>query len=440
MSTVRLSRPRRFSRALRASVRPLAAALVLANAVACGEDTPAQPSPLDRQSADVILAWNTTANEAITAHDGYGVPPTAVRLIAMMHLAQHDALNAVSPVWETYALKTSDAAADPRAAAAAAAHAVLVSAFPKQQAMLDQKLGTDLAGVPDGESETRGVVLGKQAAAAILERRANDGSDTPVVGDYRSGVGPGKYQFTAPFDFALLPGWRNLTPFALTRPDQFRPAPPPALASQAYADAFAEVKRMGMKGSGVRSADQTSYGKFWYEFSDIGWNRIGRVVAAERQLGLQATARLMALLNMAMSDAYVAGWDAKYSYDFWRPVTAIRAAGTDGNAATEADGAWESTEATPPVQDYPSTHAALGDASAEVLAAVLGDNTRFSFTSATADSASSSRSFTSFSAAADENADSRVMAGLHFRFSTDAGQELGRRIGRWTVEQHLRKR
>lgn len=231
----------------------------------------------------------------------------------------------------------------------------------------------------------------------------------------------------------------NLKPFALDRLDQFRSAPPPALGSDAYAQAYDEVKRLGRRGSTARTADQTAYAKFWYEFSDIGWNRVGRVVAAERKLGLQSAARLFALLNMAMSDGYAAGWDSRFHYHFWRPFTAIRAADTDGNPATAADPAWETEEVTPPVQDDPSTHSVLGAAAAEVLAAVLGDETPFTFTSTTAVLAGGTRTFESFRQAAAENADSRVMAGLHFRFSTEAGLALGRKIGQWTVADELRK-
>lgn len=164
------------------------------------------------------------------------------------------------------------------------------------------------------------------------------------------------------------------------------------------------------------------------------------MVTAERRLGLQSTARLFALLNMALSDAYVAGWDSRFHYDFWRPFTAIRDAENDGIPTTQPDPAWEPELTTPPVQDYPSTHSALGDAGAEVLAALLGDRTSFTFTSTTVVPAGGTRSFTSFSRAADENADSRVRAGIHFRFACEAGQELGRKIGRWTVQNHLRPR
>jgi hypothetical protein len=147
---------------------------------------------------------------------------------------------------------------------------------------------------------------------------------------------------------------------------------------------------------------------------------------------------LFALVNMALADAYTAGWDSKFHYDFWRPYTAIRAAETDGNPNTEADLQWEPAEVTPPVQDYPSTHSALGNAAATVLTAILGENTGFSMTSTTAPAPGTARSFYTFLQAADENAESRVLAGIHFRFSCEKGQSLGNQIGQWTVDHHLK--
>jgi hypothetical protein len=190
------------------------------------------------------------------------------------------------------------------------------------------------------------------------------------------------------------------------------------------------VKAYGGRLSEQRSEEQSFYARYWYEFSEIGWNRVARVVTAERGLGLQSAARLFAQLNMALSDSYVAGWDGKYHFDHWRPTTAIRAAESDGNPSTSADPAWESMLITPPVPDHPSTHSALGAAGAEVLAAFFGDATSFRMASPSAVPAGASRSFTSFSQAAAENADSRVRAGLHFRFACDAGLALGRGVGK----------
>ncbi len=423
------------------TARAILVGLTLFPALACSDrDSVTEPSPIEQQSNRVILDWNLATLDALVAHDEYANGLNAVRVSAMVHTAQHDALNAVYPQFEQYAYQGSDTAADPVAAAASAAHGVLTALFPAQKSTFDTRLAATLDSISDGDAETRGVALGAQAAAAIVAARVNDGSDTPLVGGYEPGTGPGKYQLTLPFNIAYVPGWKNVKPFTLTNAMQFRPVAPPALTSAAYTEAFNEVRTVGKLGSTTRTADQTAYAKFWYELSEIGWNRIARTVAESRGLGLQSTARLFALLNMVMSDAYVAGWDAKYHYDFWRPITAIRAADTDGNDATLVDAAWEPSEPTPPVQDYPSTHSALGDAAAAVLANVFGDATSFTFASPTAVPANSTRSFASFTAAANENADSRVMAGIHFRFAIVAGQSLGRQIGTWAINNHLQVR
>jgi hypothetical protein len=387
--------------------------------------------------ADVIVKWSEVAYQALVAKDRYASPVWASRLLAMMHIAQHDALAAVTRRYLPYAFDGDDPGADPVVAAAAAAHGVLVGLLPAQRPMLDQALQASLAAAGgDSERRDRGLRVGHQAAAAILERRRDDGSDTAAAGGYQPRTEPGSYRFVAPFDLVLAPGWRHVRPFALQAPEQFRVPPPPPLDSAAYAEAFAEVKSVGGQSSAVRTADQSAYAKFWWEPSEIGWNRIARVVTTERKLGLVEAGRLFALLNMALADSYVAGWDSKFQFDFWRPTTAIHQAESDGNPATAPDPAWRSAEITPPVQDYPSTHSALGRAGAEVLAAVLGDRTPFAFSSTTAPAAGPRR-FGGFRQAADENADSRVRAGLHFRFSCDAGQALGQKVAGWTLAHRL---
>ena len=421
---------------------PVALALLAPAALGCrGADAGAR-SALDGANTAVI-DWNLAAHDSFVAEEKYQNPLRAVRVLAMVHLAQHDALAAIRASYAPHALAEKAPDADPVAAASAAAHGVLVAELPGQRAALTARLDRGLQALPAGAARDRGVALGQRAATAILQRRSGDGSDTPTIVKPKpeevERARPGSYRPVAPHDFVFQPGWRSMRPFALASPEQFRvPSAPPALDSAEYAAAFAEVKRQGGRGSIARTTDQTQYAKFWYEFSDIGWNRIARVVASERKLGLQATARLFALVNMVMSDAYVAGWDSKLHYDFWRPTTAIRLAESDGNPATSSDKEWTSEEVTPPIQDYPSTHSALGDAAAEVLAHVFGDATTFSFTSTTAAPGAGGRRFASFTQAADENADSRVQAGLHFRFATRAGQALGRQIGAWAVATALR--
>lgn len=405
--------------------------------IACKDNAPEPVNDLEQYSNQIILDWNVAAYDAMGGVS-YQHSLLASRINAMTHIAMHDALNAVAPRYQTYAFHQKNSEADPIAAAATAAYEVLVNQLPDQKPMLDGRLAASLAAVPEGTGKTQGIELGKKAAAAILALRQNDGAFQDPIGIIVPSVEPGEYQVVPPFDFVFAPFWKTMPTFSLQKPEQFRITPQPAITSQTYTDDFNEVKRIGQKDSPQRSADQTAIAKFWYEFSESGWNRVTRTAAADRKLDLLSTARLFALVNMALTDAYTAGWDSKFYYNFWRPYTAIRAAETDGNPNTEADPNWEPSEPTPPVQDYPSTHSALGNAAAMVLAKVLGDNTPFTMTSPTAFPAGSTRSFTSFSQAADENAESRILAGIHFRFSCEKGQELGNQIGKWTVEQHLK--
>jgi hypothetical protein len=310
--------------------------------------------------------------------------------------------------------------------------------FPAQAASLDAKLVASLSAVPDGTAETRGVALGQQVAAAILQRRANDGSAAPA--SYAPSPGAGRFQFVPPFDGVIFrPEWRAVTPFALSSVSQFRSAPPPALGSNAYGDAFNEVKATGVLTGSNRTAEQTTYAKFWYEDSDIGWNSITRDVIVRKKLTLHEAARLSALVNIALADAYIAGRDSKFHHDYWRPITAIQAAATDGNDATAPDLAWVPLLDTPPVQDHPSTHSVAGAAAASVLASVLGDSTDFSFTSSSAEDPKLARAYRRFSDASKENADSRIRAGIHFRFAVDAGLEMGQRVGEHTVGSQLKR-
>jgi hypothetical protein len=382
----------------------------------------------------VVIEHSLGAFQVIKAADGYQDPMAASRSLAMMHLAMHDAVNAVRPRYRPYALSPApkgSSAADPTIAAAVAAHDVLAALYPQgpAKALLAAQLEQTFLDAGVGPALEAAKLVGKAAAAAVLAKRLKDGSSGKEA--YVEGTAPGRYRFTPPFNFAAAPHWRNVTPFALASASQFRTEPPPALTSEAYRRDFEEVKRVGGKHAGsARSADETSYAAFWYEFSDIGWNRIARVVSTRVKQDLWDRARTFALLNVAMADAYIAGWDSKYHYDSWRPVTAIQRAETDGNPKTAADAAFETLLVTPPVPDLPSTHSALGMAAATVLAGAFGrDEVPFAFASPSALPESPVRAFRSFSEAARENAESRVKAGLHFRFATTAGLELGERIG-----------
>jgi hypothetical protein len=421
------------------SLRALAVAALGALALSAHAGEPRERAAWCADRCDqLVIDWNTTAYQVIKAVDGYADPLHASRALAMMHLAMHDAANAVSPRFTTYLQVERDASADAAVAAASAAHGVLQALYPQAQAapLLRAAFDSTLLDAGNSAATQRGSALGQRVAVALLQRRAGDGAR--ATQPYREGMRAGEYRFTPGFDFVAHPQWRHVQPFALLTARQYRSVAPPALDSAEYTRAFLEVKETGSQAPDAkRSPDQTHYAAFWYEFSDIGWNRVARVVARDRRQDLWERARTFALLNVAMADAYIAGWDSKFHHNFWRPVTAIRMADGDGNRLTLPDAAFTPLMPTPPVQDYPSTHSSLGAAAATALAHALGsDAIAFELTSTSALPANPARRFTSFSEAARENADSRVRAGIHFRFATQAGLAQGEQVGRHTV-QHI---
>lgn len=404
--------------------------IVLAGASACV----AASSPQARSaSGQAVWMWNE-----IGRAQAAGNPLQHARVLAIMHAAQHDAVNGAVPRYETHASNLSDPDADAEAAAVAAAHAILVSFFPENQASLDAQFADSLAGVPDGLAEDAGAALGRAVARLHLQRRANDGfngSDpfTPTPG-------PGVWQPT-PSAFApmLEPQFQNVAPFTLNDRTQFLPPHPPALTSATYTRDFNEVKRFGQDISSARTADQTHLGHFWAESSPVGWSRVGNIISSRRGYDLHETARLQALLTMAMADGFIVGWFQKRNFAFWRPVTAIPEADTDGNPSTTADAGWRALRATPPLPDYPSTHSLLGGAAAEILRRFTGsDRFRFCMKSTTAQPAGTQRCWETFTQAELENGESRVMVGFHFRSACDTGVDVGRKIGQFAIDHSLR--
>jgi len=297
-----------------------------------------------------------------------------------------------------------------------------------------------------------GLAVGQAAAAAIVALRANDGSAQNMVDfDYVEGTQPGEWRFAPdfPFPFAFGPEWGNVTPFVLRRSSQFRPPPPYQLTGARYAADYNEIKRLGGNDTTTpseRTPDQTEIGLFWIESSPLAWNRLARAIAAERGLDPWENARLFGLLNIAMADGYIASWEAKYHYRFWRPVTAIRLGDTDGNPRTDGVPDWTPLQSTYPMPDHPSGHAVQGGVAAEILKLVFGtDDIAFTACSTTLPSGSNCtdpnpvlRSYTSFSRAADENAVSRIYIGIHFRKAVENGVEHGRRIAHYAVSQFMK--
>jgi VCPO second helical-bundle domain len=384
-------------------------------------------------TGDVIRDWNDTARS-----QQFGNPLRLARILAIMHAAQHDAVNGAQPRYDTYASTLHDPGADAEAAAAAAAHEVLLAFFPASQAALDDRLVGSLAAVPDGDAEDAGVALGRAVGDFVLAARADDGYGTSDP--FSPAPGPGVWEPTAPaFAPMLEPQFQIVTPFTLRDREQFLPDPPPALTSERYARDYHEVKLIGQDTSPARTADQTHTAHFWAEPSPSGWSRVGNLVSARYHYDLHDTARLQALLNMAMADGFIVGWFQKRQFAFWRPVTAIRKADTDGNPGTEPDPSWLSLRPTPPLPDYPSTHSLLGGAAAEILRRITGtDVFPFCMVSTTSAPSGTQRCWDSFTQAELENAESRVLAGFHFRFAIETGVKVGRQVGQFATRHALR--
>lgn len=393
---------------------------------------PANPFP--GVSNKVILDWNSTALKTMGAPN-YQHVLLASRLYTMVHIAQYDALNSIIPVYKPYCNASTDAGAHPVAAAAAAAYTVLLFNSPEKKAMLDSQLAIAIDTISNQDAKQKGIILGNQCGNAIINLRKDDGASQDPIGAIAPSTVPGVYQPVPPFNFVFAPFWKTMKPFGIQQPQQFRSAPYPDLQSAAYKKDYEEVRRTGEKNSTKRTAEQTFYANFWYEYAEIGWNRIASVAASVEKTDLLTTARLFAMLNIAIADSYIAGWDSKFHYNLWRPYTAIVKAPVTEEGIPD----WEPLMPTPPVQDYPSTHSVIGNAAAMVLTSFYGNNYAFATTSTSSITPGATRSFRSFLRAADENADSRVMAGVHFRFSCKAGQEMGNKIGKWVTEKTLMK-
>jgi hypothetical protein len=440
-------------------VHLFAVALVVAVAVT------APASARASARANAVTAWNANAGQAalaacIAPTDN---PLSESRMYAMTHVAIHDALNAIRRRSQPYVYDArAKRGSSPDAAVAAAARDVLVAVLgqlqaPFGQACIDAGVASvqadyaaALDAIPDGPPKDRGVAVGQAAAAAVLALRASDGAGTTLLDfGYPQGDQPGEWILTPDRPFAFAPGWAQVTPFVLDDAAQFRPGPPYPLTSARYAADLNEIKALG--GDGVttpsaRTAHETQTALFWLESSPLQWNRIARSLSDGRRLDSWESARLFGVLDMAMADGYVSSFDTKYHYRYWRPVTAIRAAGSDGNPATTGDPTWTPLATTPPIPDYDSAHAVEGGAAAQVFQEFFGtDRIAFSTCSLTLpagdgcnDAAPVSRSYASFSQAAEENGVSRILVGYHFRKAVREGIDHGRQIGRLAAARFLR--
>jgi hypothetical protein len=402
----------------------------------------------DGERGNPVTHWNAIAAEIFPQQPG---PIIDGRAMAILHAAIHDAVNGVDRRYQPYTADLSSPGASLDAAVAAAAHDVLVALSPDHADRIESEYGAALAEVPDGPARSHGVTLGRQCARANLDRRAGDGvpvgpwppQEGPVTEPvYVPSGRPGDYDFTPPFDraplgpIALFPGWGRLQPFAIDLA-RHRFSGPDPLRSSRYADDVNYVKSIGSLNSTRRTPDQTEIARFWFEPLDT-WNNIATTVLRQRHVDAWRSARILALMSFAVADAEIAVFAAKYQFRFWRPYTAIRRAGEDGNRGTEPDENWlpllwtppevvPPTFLIPPIPEYPSAAAIISAAAAEVLIRHLGDRHSFEATSATLPGVT--RRFSSFSQAARETRLSRVYGGIHFPRAIEHGHDEGRRIG-----------
>ena len=384
-------------------------------------------------SADTITDWNQTAIAVMKAENVAGNPWT--RSMAMMHVAMSDAVNSVQGRYTRY-VATSPLARDASAewAAAAAARQILVQLYPKQKAMIDEAYAASNKGIPDGAAKSAGVALGDEVAALVHADRAADGTNAPDT--YRPITTPGVWIPTTPPIFAQ---YAEAKPWVLKSADQFRPGPPPQLSSSLYARDYNETKNLGDAKSTARTQEQTDAVKFWTQINiSPAWQEAARQISAAKGLGLAENARLFALLNMGMANTFINDWDAKFTYNFWRPVTAIRNGDIDGNDATERDPGWTSSNATPMHPEYPSQAAIVAGVSVAVLELVVASAHGVPITVTDLLDPRLKRQFRGIAQLAEEQNLVRIWGGIHFRNSLEVGNDMGRKIAAYLVENSLK--
>lgn len=383
--------------------------------------------------ADAVLDWNTVMQSTV----GNLAPFLQARYAAITQVAVFEAVNAISREYKPY-LGTTIASADAsaEAAAVAAAHTVLKAWFPGSAAPLDAARASSLSRIADGPGKVAGIAAGETAAAAVMAARNDDGS-TPPAFYLPASSKPGEWQSTASCTAAggAFFQWRNVKPFALRNADQFRPDDPPALSSSHYARDYNEVKAVGAATSALRPQDRTEGARFYAVVSPVAvWNTVARQLSVAAASSLSENAHALALLNMALNDAAVATFDAKYQYNFWRPESAIRMGDSDANQATDADPSFTPLIAAPCFPGYPSAHATLSNAAREVLERLYGSRRRSLALSNPAVPGVTLR-YNKLKEITEDIDDARVYGGIHFRFEQEAGADLGRRIGDY-VHKH----
>lgn len=381
--------------------------------------------------ADMVTEWNQKAGACVLEAKIY--PFAGTRVMAIIHTAMFDAINSIDGRYTLYKFKVSaPAGSSPEAAGVAAAHAALVTLFPEQKGTLDAAYVASLAQIPDGPGKASGIALGEEVAAKVLAWRASDGAD--AANTYRPITTPGGYITTT---LPIGTQWGSVTPWVMERGSQFRPGPPPALGSEQWTADYNEVKEIGAKKSAQRTSEQTDTARFWTITGPQSFDPVVRQLAAAPGRSLSQNARLFALVEMAVADSYIAVFDAKYTFNFWRPLTAIRNGDIDGNDATVRDAGWEPLIDTPLHPEYPCAHCINSGAATAVLESEFGTGANpLTMTSPTAPGVV--HKWASIKEYAEEVSAARIYGGIHYRNSTMVGKAMGKQIGELAVSNYLK--
>ena len=377
--------------------------------------------------ADIVTDANAMAADVVSSVPL--PPPVTVRAMAIVQVSVFEAVNAITGRYPPYRAKINQApGASVEAAVAAATRTALSQLLPAQQAVIDANYHVLVGSVPDGPAKVAGNAVGEQAALAIVNLAQDDGS--AATDGYRPVTNPGVY---VPTVVPVTPHWGQRRPWVMARADQFRPGPPPELGSETWARDYNEIKALGAVNSTQRTPEQTAIAKFWEATAPAIYWLVARSVAVEPGREVTDNARLLAVAAMAMDDALIAVFEAKYTYNFWRPVTAIRNGDLDGNDATARDTGWAPFIPTPMHPEYPCAHCIVSSSLGAVLEAEIGSGPAPRLTSSSP-TARTSRTWTSVGDFTREVALARIYDGVHYRFSTEAGSAMGRKIGELAVQ------
>jgi hypothetical protein len=382
--------------------------------------------------ADVVTDWNVTTNSLVSNDIGNN---PRLRTLAMVHVAMSDAINTVQNRYaRVVATFPTAPGASAEAAAAAAARQILTHVYPEQKAKIEDAYAASLKAIPEGPAKVEGIRVGTDVAEAVIADRANDGTNAPDT--YRPHAAPGAYVPTSP---PLWDQYARAKPWVIKSADQFRPGPPPALSSAEWARDYNEVKSLGGVKSTARTAEQSEAVRFWGNVNFGGsWQAAARELATKNEMSLADCARLFALLNMGLANAYILNWDAKYTYNFWRPVTAIRNGDQDGNDATERDAGWTSFNPTPMHPEYPSQATYNAMTAVAVLESVFGSVKAIAFTATDVRDPKRTRAFANLAEMAEEQKNVRVWGGVHYRFAIRASEDVAPKATAQLIENTLK--